>query len=185
MNSANAYEIENLPALRRLSSTTALRVRLRRPSRRALGEEMKSLKPEAIEKEPRVTNEEPGGVMQYLDYLIHALLSLGPGRIEAELPRKKDGRVEFTLTSPDGSRTQPIGSLPPGLFRTFLAGVSTLMELPDIYMGHNLFVCDHECDGRVRRHRFGMFLCNEPAMAVWFKLYLYCIDGVWPMKSEE
>ncbi len=143
---------------------------------------MRSYKPQLIEKEPVVTVQYPDGVLQYPDYLIYRLYTTGPGRIEADRRYRKQGRVEFILTSLDDSVIENVGSLPSGLFRSFLARMSTIMELPGNYTGHALFVCNLKLDDHVRDYRFSAFFCNEPSMAIWFKLYLYCIDGIWPMK---
>ncbi len=130
---------------------------------------------------------EPDGqdLPRYLDFLICRLMKLGIGCIEADRTLSRDGKVDFVFTSHRTGASELIGSIPEVLFRPLLARFGPRCGTDGmLYAGHTLFACEHECEGCKRFHRFSLFICNEPTMGVWLRLYLYCIDGVWPMRQE-
>jgi hypothetical protein len=121
----------------------------------------------------------------YPDYLVNLLLKLGIGGIEAT--RATDGKesVNFVFTSHQTGDSEVVGNIASGFFRPLLARLGPRFGAENIlYMGHTLFACEAECEGQKRIHRFSLFVCNEPAMGIWMKLYFYRIDGVWPVRKE-
>ena len=120
------------------------------------------------------------------DFLIGRLMKLGIGRIEADRHLPHDQTINLVFTAHRTGRTELVASIPDGFFRPMLARFGPRCGSEDmLYFGHTLFACEHECDGEKRLHRFSLFVCNEPSMGIWLKLYLYGIDGVWPMQKED
>ena len=126
--------------------------------------------------EPRSTND----LSLYPDFLIGCLLRDGIGRIEADISLQRDGVVEFILTQRQTGHSRVVGRLGAGYFRSVLARFGYRCREDMLYGGHQLFCCGFERDGQTRVHRFSVFLCNEPTMGCWLRLYLYAIDGVIP-----
>src|SRR5689334_15198400 len=117
----------------------------------------------------------------YPDYLIGYLLREGVGRVEADRALERDDKVDFIFTSRLTGGSKVIGKLQHGFFRSVLAHFGPRCGAQGLlYSGHTLFACEHECEGQQRMHRFSLFVCNEPTMGIWLRLYLYCIDGVFP-----
>lgn len=142
---------------------------------------MKTIKLRRVEREP--TDED---ISDYPDFLICCLLRKGIGRIEADRAAAHNGKVDFIFTDRKTGRSELVGSVGQGVFRPILARFSVWCGAVEIvYSGHTLFACEWENEGKKRMHRFSLFLCNEPTIGIWMKLYLYCIDGVWPMREKE
>ena len=121
----------------------------------------------------------------YPDYLINLLMKLGIGGIEAVRATNGKESVDFIFTSHQTGQSEVVGSIGSGFFRPLLARLGPHFGAEDmLYMGHTLFACEAECEGQKRIHCFSLFVCNGPAMGIWMRLYLYCIDGVWPMRKE-
>jgi hypothetical protein len=127
---------------------------------------------------------EPSEHLLYPDYLVSCLLREGIGNIEADLAHKRDDVVEFVMTPRTTGATRVVGRMQPGLFRSFLAHFGRRLSEDMLYGGHALFACEFEHEGRMRTHRFVVFLCNYQGTAFWMRLYMYCIDGVWPMRDD-
>ena len=141
---------------------------------------MKTIEVQRIEVEP--TGEE---FRLYPDYLVNRLIKLGVGVIEATRTSGDSERVDLVFTSHQTGESETVASIGSGIFRPLLARLGPRFGAEDmLYMGHTLFACEAECNGQKRLHRFSLFVCNEPTMGVWMKLYFYCIDGVWPMRKE-
>jgi hypothetical protein len=140
---------------------------------------MKTIELQRMEAEP--TGED---FRLYPDYLVNLLLKLGIGGIEASRADGGKESVNFIFTSHKSGQTKAVGSIGSGFFRPLLARLGPRFGADDmLYMGHTLFACEAECEGRKRLHRFSLFVCNEPTMGIWMKLYLYGIDEVWPMRK--
>jgi hypothetical protein len=121
----------------------------------------------------------------YPDFLVDLLIKLGVGVIEASRAKDRSGRVAFVYTSHQTGENRVAASIGEGFFRPLLARLGPRFGAEDmLYAGHTLFACEAECKGQQRLHRFSLFVCNEPAMGIWMKLYLYCIDDVSPMRKE-
>lgn len=120
----------------------------------------------------------------YPHFIIRQLLELGIGKVEADKSLGHDGKVDFTFTSYHTGETKLIGSIPDGFYRPALARFGPTCGAENIlYFGHTLFACEHEYEGMLRPHRFSMFVSNIQVSGFWLKLYLYQIDGVWPLKE--
>lgn len=121
----------------------------------------------------------------YPDFLVSLLIKLGIGVIEASREKNDADQVDFIFTAHETSKSEVVGSIGSGFFRPLLARLGPRFGAEDmLYTGHTLFACEAECAGQKRTHRFSLFVCNQPAMGIWMKLYLYCIDDVWPMQKE-
>jgi hypothetical protein len=142
---------------------------------------MKTIDLRSVDEEPNIES-----VHLYPDFLIGRLLKKGIGRIEAERSLQHDGKVDFIFTSRQSGSSELVVSIHQGAFRPLLARFGPRCGADDmLYTGHTLFACEYECERVKRLHRFSLYICNEPTMAIWMKLYLYCIDGVWPMRKES
>jgi len=141
---------------------------------------MKTIEFQTIETEP--TAEE---FRLYPDYLVSRLLKLGIGGIEASRAASGKESIDFIFTSHKTGQAEVVASIGRGFFRPLLARLGPRFGADDmLYMGHTLFACEAECRGRKHIHHFSLFVCNEPTMGIWMKLYLYGIDDVWPMRKE-
>jgi hypothetical protein len=108
----------------------------------------------------------------------------GIGRVEAE-PGRDAADVVWRYVSRRTGERQEFARSPVRMFRPLLARWATFSGA-DPHCGYMQFAVDAlpgwPSSGR---HRFSLYLCNEPTMAFWFKLYLYCIDGEWPMARPD
>jgi hypothetical protein len=116
----------------------------------------------------------------YPDFLVTCLLKNGIGSIEADKALQHDGTVDFILTSKTASTACIVSTIGTGYFRPVLARFGYRCRDDMLYCGHDLFTCQFEREGKIREHRFSLFLCNEPTMACWLRLYLYAIDDLFP-----
>lgn len=113
--------------------------------------------------------------LTYPDFLIHRLAMTGRGCIEAEL-LASPGDVTFRYTPRGGDRATESASFRRRDFRAVLARFSVMCGT-DLHFGSALFAAHPDPAWRKQStHRFSLFFCNEPAMAIWLKLYLYTID---------
>jgi hypothetical protein len=124
--------------------------------------------------------EQPTELVIFPDFIVSAMLRVGPSFVEADATLQQDGSVEFWLKERRAAQPSVIGRVPVNQFRLILARFATFGGLGNLFGDHVLFACDFERDGKIRPHRFSLFLCNEPTVAYWLRLYLYCIDGVFP-----
>jgi hypothetical protein len=131
---------------------------------------------------------EPTGedVTFYPDFLVYRLIQKGIGEVEADRKLQHDDKIDFTYTARQTGHSELLASIPAGSFRPLLARLGPRFGADQmLYTGHTLFAVEHECEGKKRLHRFSLYVCNEPTMAIWMKLYFYCIDGIWPMREKE
>ena len=123
-------------------------------------------------------------VVTFPDHLIHSLAVAGVGLVEAARPAHGDA-VPWWYTRRRGGESRELARLPIGWFRPTLARFATILGLSP-YCGYAVFAAGPAPLWPEQQvHRFSLFLCNEPTMGVWARLYLYCIDGVWPMADAE
>jgi len=132
-----------------------------------------TLKP--ISEEPTIDK-----VVDYPDYILLHMLRVGPSSVEADMSLPHDETIEFRLRERNTGVSNIIGRVPVHLYRIILARFSVFSGLENPYHGSVLFSCEFEREGRLRHHRFSLFLCNEPTMSYWLRLYLYSIEGVFP-----
>jgi hypothetical protein len=141
---------------------------------------MESLVIKNIAEQPKLDE-----LVLYPDFVIGRMLLAGPSLVEADALLRPGGPVDFVLRHRSGER-ETIGCVPTsGDFRTIMARFAKFCTLPDIYVGQVFFSCDYEREGRLRHHGFSLFLCNEPAMGIWLRLYLYSIERLWPFRQDE
>lgn len=127
----------------------------------------------------------PDELVLFPDYILGRMLRAGPSMAEADVSLRPEGPVDFVLRHRSG-QTETIASVPTlGEFRTIMARFAVFCQLPNIYLGQVFFDCDYEREGRIRKHGFSIFLCNEPAMGIWLRLYLYFIERLWPLRQDE
>jgi hypothetical protein len=124
--------------------------------------------------------DQPGDIVLFPDFVISRMLRVGPSLVEADASVQQESLVEFWLKPRTTGQRSVIGRVPIGLFRPILARFAKFSGVENLYCGHVLFACAYERDGQPRPHRFSLFLCNEPTQAYWMRLYLYCVDGVFP-----
>jgi hypothetical protein len=140
------------------------------------GEEMKTI-------DIHLVGDEPTDVQRYPDFLVTALLRSGVGFIES-VENKERASWNFVLTSRNSAGITMLSMPPRELFRPILARIGIAIgDSP--YCGHTLFAVEPQMGSEIHTHRFSLFICNEPTMGFWMKLYLYCIDDVWPTKPNN
>lgn len=128
--------------------------------------------------------QQPDDLVLFPDFIISTMVRIGPSLVEADADSKQDGIIPFWLKEHGASESRIIGRVAPNLFRPLLARFAKFSGVENLYCGHVLFACHYERDGRALAHRFSLFLCNEPTQAYWLRLYLYCIDGVFPFARQ-
>jgi hypothetical protein len=125
---------------------------------------------------------QPDDVLHFPDFILGAMARRGIGCVEAS----------FTLDTPQPpallpwhyfSRTtrsvETIAEIRQDYFRTILARFANFSSTSP-YSGHALVAVRWPGGSSPVSHRFSIFLCNEPTMAFWIRIYLYCIDGIYP-----
>lgn len=127
----------------------------------------------------------PENILHFPDYVITQMIAVGPCSIEADYALQQDGNIPFTLSSHSSSERTVVTRVKTQEFRTLLARFATQVSLDNHYAGQVLFSCEAEKDGSLRQHRFSLFLCNEPTMGFWLRLYLYSIDGLFPSFDKQ
>jgi hypothetical protein len=132
----------------------------------------------------QTVNVGPENFILYPDFILTSMLRTGICAVEADHSLQKGGAVEFILKERQNSASV-IGHVSISHFRNVLARFAVMNNLGNPYGGHILFAIDFERNGKLHPHRFSLFLCNEPTQAFWLKLYLYCIDGIFPLKEES
>jgi len=76
---------------------------------------------------------------------------------------------------------EEVVQLPTVLFRAALARVAMFAGI-DRYCGQAIFGVEPAANWAIAAiHRFSLFICNEPQMGFWIRLYLYRIDGSQPL----
>jgi hypothetical protein len=125
------------------------------------------------------------GVPTFPDFVVHHLARSGIGRADADWPGSEHPAV-VRLVPRSGGEPSELARRGGGVFRSIMACWARRFGVANPYCGHSLFAVEpHPGWPHQRLHRFSLFLCNEPAMGMWFRVYLYCIDGVWPMTDKH
>ena len=115
--------------------------------------------------------EQPQYAAEWFDYLIHRLVTGGVvGVIE---PKWEVGsEVDWVFTSRKTGEQGIVASCPVFLLRMILAQCGCRLEISP-YGGHSIFEVRYRGEEQPTPHGFSLFLCNEQAMGLWMKLYLY------------
>ena len=124
------------------------------------------------------------GGKKFPDFILNQLVLQGIGRVEADFP-DDGGDVIWRYFSRSSEEAKILTQLPKQFFRPVLPRFAAFAQI-DPYCGHTLFAVAPAANWPVAAvHRFSLFLCNEPTMGIWLRLYLYCIDGVWPTPADS
>ena len=115
--------------------------------------------------------------------ILTGMLKSGICSLVAELPLEKGVDVPWQLTLRATGKTRCVLTMPRFAFRPVIAHMACLAGASP-YAGQANFTIAYPHDGQTRPHRFSFFICNEPTMDIWVRLYLYSIDGVWPSPPE-
>lgn len=127
--------------------------------------------------------EEPEELHRYPDFLLTALLNAGPGKIES-VRSGETPTTDLVLTPRVTGLPTTVLTATHGHFRAILARLGfRLGDSP--YSTHSIFSVKAEYSGQLRNHIFAFYLCNEPTMDFWVRIYLYGIEGMWPNQNSE
>ena len=124
-------------------------------------------------------------LLNFPDYIITQMIASGPCAVEADYTLPEDGRIPLVLSLHSSAERTVVARVKPQEFRALLARFATHFSLDICYAGQALFSCEAELEGSLRQHRFSLFLCNEPTMGFWMRLYLYSIDGSFPSFKNQ
>jgi hypothetical protein len=124
----------------------------------------------------------PASGGRFPDFIFGAMARRGIGSVEA-IPT--DGRkippapVLWHYFSPTTATTEVVASVRHKYFRNILPQFAEFSGI-DTYAGHALLELEWPVYGSFATHRFSIFLCNEPTMDFWIRIYLYGVDGFYP-----
>jgi len=126
---------------------------------------------------------QPSDLVCFPDFILSEMARRGIGSVEAsyigvvgERPASSVAWQHFSRTTRAG---ETIADVPLNHFRVVLARFAKFTGISP-YAGQVCFAVRWPIFGALVPHRFSIFLCNEPMMAFWIRIYLYCIDGVYP-----
>ncbi len=123
---------------------------------------------------------QPEYVEGFPEYILCRLLEQGPALLEADGATTEGESVLWRFSRRRKSDDPPlVVRLPQAGFRSALARFGLLCGI-NIYGGHTLFQIRFSNEEEARPERFAIYLCNEPTMGFWVRIYLYAIDGVYP-----
>ena len=126
----------------------------------------------------------PEDVAGYPDFLLCLLLQSGVGKIEPDLKSSQGKQVDWVFTSRISGEKKTLASCPAYWLRPIFAKFGFQADI-NPYCGHALFKIKFGDDEEPSKESFSLFLCNEPTMEIWMKLYFYSIDNKWPHDFEE
>jgi len=123
---------------------------------------------------------QPENVVGFPQYLLCRLIEQGPALLEADIATADTETIEWRINPRRKSRDNPlvIRSAARG-FRPTLARFGFLCGI-NVYSGHTLFQIRFVDEEKARPEQFAIYLCNEPTMGFWVRIYLYAIEGVYP-----
>lgn len=125
---------------------------------------------------------QPDDLLRFPDFILGAMARRGIGSLEASLGSATDDSssvIPFTYYSRITHTSETLAEIPRKNFRPILARLAFRCGT-DPYSGQALFAIQWPISGSPVPHRFSIFLCNEPTMAFWVRIYLYGIDGIYP-----
>lgn len=105
------------------------------------------------------------------------MLQAGVSSVDADIAMENRGQIEFVLQERSTRSSNVIGRVGAGQFRPVLARFAAFARLDNLYGSQTLFAVEAERDDIPCIHRFSLFLCNEPTMSHWMRLYLYAIEA--------
>jgi hypothetical protein len=125
----------------------------------------------------------PEDVVTYPDFLLCLLLQSGVGKIEPDWESSGRKQVDWVFTSRISGGQKTLASCPVSWLRSIFARFAIVVNIRP-YCGHVLFKVKFGEDEEPSNESFSLFLCNEPTMEIWMKLYFYGIDNKWPFDFE-
>jgi hypothetical protein len=126
----------------------------------------------------------PEDVVTYPDFLLCLLRQSGVGKIEPDWKSSGGKQVDWVFTSRISGEQKTLASCPAHWLRPIFAKFGFLVNI-NPYCGHAVFKIRFGEDGEPGKESFSLFLCNEPTMEIWMKLYFYGIDNKWPFDFEK
>jgi hypothetical protein len=128
---------------------------------------------------------QPDDVLRFPDFILGAMARRGIGSIEASFGNdspQPPALLPWHYFSRTTHAVETVAEIRQDYFRTILARFATFSGISP-YSGHTLLALRWPVGGSLVTHRFSIFLCNEPTMAFWIRIYLYCIDGIYPNRK--
>lgn len=123
---------------------------------------------------------QPENVSAFAQFLLCRLLEQGPALLEADGMILDTESIEWRLTPRRQlSEPPPVVRSDRNIFRSTLAGFGLLCGISPL-SGHGFFHLRFTDEEEARPERFAIYLCNEPTMGFWIRIYLYAIDGAYP-----
>ncbi len=126
---------------------------------------------------------QPEEILRFPDYLFGAMARHGIGSVEASFsviePEPHSPTIPWQYFSRTTHTFETIAEIPRIHFRPILARLAVVSGTSP-YAGQAALAIQWPISGSPVTHRFSIFLCNEPTMAFWIRIYLYCIDGIYP-----
>ena len=126
---------------------------------------------------------QPEEVLRFPDFIFGAMARRGIGSVEASLsvvePEPHSPTILWQYYSRTTHTFETVAEISRIHFRPILARFAFFSGISP-YSGHTLFATQWPVCGSPVTHRFSVFLCNEPTMDFWIRIYLYGIDGFYP-----
>lgn len=126
----------------------------------------------------------PEDVVAYPDFLLCLLLQSGVGKIEPDWKLSDGKQIDWVFTSRVSGEQKTVASCPVHWLRPIFARFGLRVNI-NPYCGHALFKVRFAENEEPSKESFSLFLCNEPTMEIWMKLYFYGIDNKWPFDFEK
>lgn len=132
--------------------------------------------------------EMPDDILHFPDFVFGQMARRGIGSVEATTPleihRPSKAPIAWQYFSRTTHTVETIAEVRRDHFRAFLARCAMFTGISP-YGGQCLFSIEWPVAEVPVVHRFSLFLCNEPTMAFWIRIYLYGIDGVFPLRKSD
>jgi len=125
---------------------------------------------------------QPEEIARFPDYIFSAMARRGIGVVEANLTGVADephALVPWQHIGRTHQSVETIANVRLDHFRSYLARFASVCGI-NPYAGHGDIGILWPVRGASVTHYFSVFLCNEPTMAFWIRIYFYGIDGIYP-----
>ena len=129
---------------------------------------------------------QPDDILRFPHFILGAMARRGIGAVEAALASTEGEPlaplapiIPWQYYSRTTRTSETIAEVPRSHFRPILARLAFFCGISP-YAGQITFTVQWPVCGSPVPHRFSIFLCNEPTMAFWIRIYLYGIDGFYP-----